>query len=345
MVYVTEKEYYKAEDIFKSDNDINCVPVPLEEDKLSSAIADNNAFGCVIGVDVYKDQLYKSISMGGIIARFGVGHDGVDKQKATENSIIVTNTPGVLDDSVAEHAIFLMGTLSRNITRHDNDMKNNNWSPAVGSELKGKTLLILGCGPIGCKTAKIASFGFGMTVIGCDIADLDADQLQTQFGISKFTNNYNEVIGQADIISIHIPSLPTTRHTVNKEFLSKMKSSAYIINTSRGPVVDEKAIYDALKQNEIAGAGLDVFEEEPYEPVDSQKDLRSLYNVALTPHVGSSTKEACDRMALSCLINLKAAFDKKYDILNILNPKVINNCNKGIMRCKTNSEKRYWINR
>lgn len=322
-IYVTQQEYNKAEDIFKSDNDINCVPVPLEEDKLSKAIADNKALGCIIGVDAYKDQLYKSIPKGGIIARFGVGHDGVDKAKATDNGIIVTNTPGVLDDSVAEHAIFLMGALSRNITRHDNDMKNNSWSPAIGSELKGKTLLVLGCGPIGCKTAKIASFGFGMTVIGCDIADLDAKQLKEEFGITKFTKNYDEVIGQADIISIHIPSLPVTKHTINEEFLFKMKSTAYIINTSRGPVVDESAIYNALNENKIAGAGLDVFEQEPYEPADPQKDLRTLDNVVLTPHVGSSTNEACDRMALSCLENVKAVINKDYDKLNILNPKVL----------------------
>lgn len=327
-IYVTEKEYYKSEDIFKSDEDFNCVPVPLEEDKLSSSISDNKAFGCIIGVDVYKDQLYNSIPKGGIIARFGVGHDGVDNQKATENGIIVTNTPGVLDDSVAEHAIFLMGSLLRNIATHDKDMKNNNWSPAIGSELKGKTLLVLGCGPIGRKTAKIASFGFGMTVIGCDIADLDADQLKTEFGIFRFVKDYNEVIGQADIISIHLPSLPVTRHTVNKEFLSKMKTSAYIVNTSRGPVVDEIAIYDVLKDNKIAGAVLDVFENEPFKPLDGQKDLRTLDNVVLTPHVGSSTKEACDRMALSCLANVKATVNKDYDKLNILNPEVISKLQK-----------------
>lgn len=322
-IYITEKEYQKGEDIFKTDNEINCIPAPLEENLLSALIAENNAFGCIVGVDVYKDKLYESIPRGGIIARFGVGHDGVNKQKAAENGIIATNTPGVLDDSVAEHAIFLMGALLKKISAQDKQTKANNWTPAIGFEAKGKTLLILGCGPIGKKTAKIASFGFGMNVIGCDIAQLNAEILKSEFGIAELVKDYNEAISQADIISIHLPSLPATRHTVNTEFLAKMKTSASLINTSRGPVLDELALYDALKNNKIAAAALDVFEQEPYKPVDAQKDLRTLDNIILTPHIGSSTKGACDRMALSSLENVKAAFNKNYDKLNILNPKVL----------------------
>lgn len=323
LIYITEKEYYKAEDIFKSDEEFDCKPVAFDEEILSKTAKDNNAFGVIIGVEPYKDRLYSSLPKGGIIARFGVGHDGVDKQKATENSIIVTNTPGVLDDSVAEHAIMLMGCFARNISRHDKDMKDRQWLPTIGNELRGKTFLILGCGPIGRKAAKIASFGFGMNVIGYDITKLDENQFKTNFGFNKIVSSLDDVLCKADYISIHIPSVPSTRHFINKEFLSKLKPECVIINTARGPLVDEKALYEALKSKNIAGAALDVFENEPFNPINIEKDIRTLDNVILTPHIGSSTVEACKRMAQSCLRNIKAAYEKRYNQMDILNLQVI----------------------
>lgn len=324
VICVTEKEYYKAEEVFKVETDITFIPASIEEDKLSDMISNNRAFGCILGVEDYSNRLYESLPQGGIIARFGVGHDGVDKQKATEKGLIVTNTLGVLDDSVAEHTIFLMGAISRNISRHNLQMKNNNWSPAIGSELKGKTLLVIGMGPIGKKTSKIASFGFGMDVIGCDITDLDQQQLIKDAGINKLVKSYENEIDKADYVSIHLPSIPATRHFVDHNFLSKMKTNAYLINTSRGPIVDETFLFDALKSGQIAGAALDVFEKEPYEPGSNDKDLRALDNVLLTPHIGSSTVEACERMAKSCIKNINAALHKEYDNLDILNPQVLN---------------------
>ncbi|HBG28847.1 MAG: hypothetical protein A2Y10_03695 [Planctomycetes bacterium GWF2_41_51] len=323
IILVTEKEYYKAEDIFKSNQDFECKPVNLDETIIANTAKQTSAFGVILGVDVYKNQLYNSLPLGGIIARFGVGHDGVDKQKATENGIITTNTPGVLDDSVAEHAILLMGAFARNFCRHDRDMKNSNWQPSIGNELKGKTLLIWGCGPIGRKTAKIASLGFGMNVIGYDIAQCNEEQLKKDFGFSKFVSNLDEAAAVADYISIHIPSIPATRYVVNEKFLSKLKSTCVIINTARGPIIDEAAIYDALKARRLAGAALDVFENEPFIPVNHDKDLRTLENVILTPHIGSSTVEACRRMAQSCLKNIRAAYEKRYNELDILNPVVL----------------------
>ena len=323
VVCITEKEYCKAEKLFRNVSNFKCCPVVFDESSLSKVVTGNNAFAVIIGVEAYNDQLYSSLPKGGIIARFGVGHDGVDKQQATDNGIIVTNTPGVLDDSVAEHAIWLIGALARETTFHDANMKDKRWSPCNGAELKGKTLLVLGCGAIGKKVAKIASFGFGMNVIGYDIASLDAKKIETRFGISRITNNLDDVIGQADFISVHLPSLPDTHHFINKDVLSKMKPEAYLINTARGAVLDEKVLYEALKSKQIAGAALDVFETEPYTSANADKDLRMLDNIVLTPHVGSSTVKACQRMAESCLGNIKAAYEKKYDQLDILNPDVL----------------------
>jgi lactate dehydrogenase-like 2-hydroxyacid dehydrogenase len=277
----------------------------------------------VLGVEEYANQLYSSLPKGAIIARFGVGHDGVDKQKATEAGIIVTNTPGVLDDSVAEHAIWLMGTLARSIPSQNSLMKSKNWQPQIGNELKGKTLLIVGCGAIGRKVAKIASFGLGMKVLGYDVADLDTKRMKNDFGIEMLEGQIEEEICKADYISIHLPSIDATRNYVNSRFLSHMKNTAYLINTARGAVLDERALYDTLKSGQIAGAALDVFETEPYKPINSDKDLRTLDNIILTPHIGSSAVEACQRMAKRCLFNIKAAFEKRYDELDIINPQVL----------------------
>jgi lactate dehydrogenase-like 2-hydroxyacid dehydrogenase len=323
VICVTEKEYYKAEDVFRACTDYQCMPLSLNEATLSAALIEKKAFGCILGVDIYKEQLYSSLPKGAIIARFGVGHDGVDKQKATEAGIIVTNTPGVLDDSVAEHAIWLMGTLARSIPSQNSLMKSKNWQPQIGNELKGKTLLIVGCGAIGRKVAKIASFGLGMKVLGYDVADLDTKRMKNDFGIEMLEGQIEEEICKADYISIHLPSIDATRNYVNSRFLSHMKNTAYLINTARGAVLDERALYDTLKSGQIAGAALDVFETEPYKPINSDKDLRTLDNIILTPHIGSSTVEACQRMAKRCLFNIKAAFEKRYDELDIINPHVL----------------------
>ena len=323
VICVTEQEYFKAEDIFKNSSEFKCMPVGPEEDIISKAVVDSKAFGVIIGVESYIDKLYAALPKGGIIARFGVGHDGVDKQKATDADLIATNTPGVLDDSVAEHAILLMGSLARQIASHDANMKSKQWQPSLGLELKSKGLLIVGCGKIGCKVAKIASMGFSMNVVGFDVSILDAKQLKQDWGIERLADDLEEELGKADFVSLHIPAVEETRHFVNSWFLSNMKKTSFLLNTSRGSIIDENALYESLVEENIAGAGLDVFESEPYKPVDPDKDLRLLDNVILTPHVGSSTFEACQSMAASCLNNIKAAYDKKYDELDILNKDVL----------------------
>ena len=323
FILITQKEYHKAECIFKNDSIFSCKSAPLQENFLARAVKSNSAFGVILGVDKYEGQLYSSLPKGGVIARFGVGHDGVDKQQATEAGIIVTNTPGVLDDSVAEHAIWLMGNLSRSIPSQNASMKAKNWQPQVGNELRGKTLLIVGCGTIGCKVARIASLGFGMKVIGYDIARLDPEKMKKDFAIEELLDSIDAGLNKADFVSIHLPAIESTQHFVNTSFLSKMKKDACLINTARGMVLDETALYDALKSKWIGGAALDVFETEPYEPVSLAKDLRNLDNIILTPHIGSSTMEACERMAQRCLFNTKAAYEKRYDQLDIVNPEVL----------------------
>ena len=256
--------------------------------------------------------------MGGIIARFGVGHDGIDKEKAKNKNIYVTNTPGVLDTSVAEHTVWLMGCLARKVAEADQNMHRKEWKPSVGFELSGKTISIIGCGAIGRKVARICSFGFDMNVIGFDIAELNHGQLNKMYGISKVTRDYAEAVAQTDVVSVHLAGIRGNRHFFNKHRLKQIKKSALFINTSRGFIVDEEALYNCLKGGHLDGAGLDVFEKEPYTPISLRRDLRRLDNVILTPHIGSSTKEACIRMAERCMKNIKLWQKKQFKDMDLV---------------------------
>jgi len=321
-ICITEKEYYKGREIFEKAEGFRFIHVGIDEAVIAAAIKKYSATAAVIGVEPYIGPLYTALPAGGVIARFGVGCDGINKQKAAANKIIIVNTPQALDYSVAEHAIWLMGALVRKAAQLDAATRANKWLPEIGHELAGKTLLVVGCGKIGCRVARIASFGFLMRVLGVDTVQLDRQRLNKQFGI-ELQSDLENAISQADFISLHIPSVAATRHLVNAGFLAKMKPSAYIINTARGLIVDEIALFDALASNRIAGAALDVFETEPYKPLQSNKDLRNLSNVVLTPHIGSSTYEACQRMAEQIVFNLKCAVLKKYDQMDIVNRDVL----------------------
>jgi len=219
----------------------------------------------------------------------------------------------VLDDSVAECAIGMMLTAARHLATCSADNKNNIWKNRVGIELAGKTLAIIGCGNIGRKVAKIAKAGFGMKVIGCDVFGA----VDCQF-MDDFTNDFSRAVKNADFVSMHIPDIPATKNFINFERLRKMKRSSILINTSRGGIVDEVAIYDAVESSIIGGAVLDVFKDEPYVPQCAAKDLRTVDNIMMTPHIGSSTVEACNRMAKSALQNIKFCSNKQIDKMNII---------------------------
>lgn len=323
VICVTEREYAKAESIFSKSGDIKCIPAPSSESELAMSISRNRAFGAIVGVEAYENLLYSALPRGGIISRFGVGHDGIDKSKATQSGIIVTNTPGVLNDSVAEHTIWLIGALARNIAEYNQNIRNAKWFSSSGFEVREKTLLILGCGQIGCRVAKIASFGMGLNVIGYDTSDFNTQEMKIKWGIKKISSSIDDIIGSADFVSVHLPLNRYTYHYVNKSLLSKMSNHSYLINTARGDIVDEIALFDAVISGQIAGAALDVFHNEPYMPVNPEKDLRKLSEVILTPHVGSNTLEACRKMANRTLAAAKACSERNYAEIDILNPKVL----------------------
>lgn len=229
-----------------------------------------------------------------VIGRAGIGVDNVDLKTAAKEGIKVVNAPTGATASVAELTIAHMLSLSRHLTKADSTMKKGEWAKKQlrGNELYGKTLGLIGCGNIGKLTAKYAQV-FNMSVVGYD-PFISKEDMQKD-GIKKL-EELGEIMKTADFISLHLPHISATHHIVNKEMISKMKPSAYLINCARGGTVDEKALYDALKNGKIAGAGIDVFENEP--PKDNP--LLKLENVVLTPHIGANTKEGQIRAGTVC---------------------------------------------
>jgi phosphoglycerate dehydrogenase-like enzyme len=274
----------------------------------------------IVGSVKYVGKLYDVLPRGGVIARFGVGHDGIDKEKATTAGLFCTNTPGVLDESVAEHAILLMLAAARRLPALADEMRRGHWALGPsGIELCGKTIAVIGGGRIGQATARIASRGFGMRTIGCR-RTLRAGA-STAF--DSVTDDFQSAVGDADFVSLHVNAEPANHHFVNRNRLAMMPPRAWLINTARGSVVDEAALYEALAGERLAGAALDVFDREPYVPVDPSRDLRTLPNVILVPHVGSHTREANRGMALRALQNVTLAEARHFDQMDVVNPEAL----------------------
>jgi phosphoglycerate dehydrogenase-like enzyme len=228
-----------------------------------------------------------------------------------------SNTPGVLHVSVAEITLGLICALARHLALSDASFRAGEFSAPMGMELRGKTLGLIGFGGIGRQVAVMAHAGFGMTVLALGASPPDElarregrslDDVLAEHGAARYTDDLESVLRESDIVSLHIPATPETRHLISAERLAQMKPGALLINTARGAVLDEVAVYDALASGHLGGAALDVFEHEPYQPVAPDKDLRTLPNVLLTPHVGSNTREANTRMARAALENVEHFF-------------------------------------
>lgn len=319
-VVVTDAEYRRAEETFRAVPDIACTMVSSDEDALAASIRETGVRYAIVGHRQYVGPLYAALPRGGVIARFGVGHDGVDKVKATAAGLICTNAPGVLDQSVAEFTMLMLGAASRRLHTMSAAMQAGEWTPMSGVELKGKTLAIIGIGRIGQGLARIASFGFGMRVVGCG---RPGRVLEPIAGVDVLTDDFNVAVRDADFIVLLVPSTAETRHYISAERLAAMPRHAWFVNTARGAVVDEVALFDALAEGRLAGAAIDVFDREPYVPFDAAHDLRTLSNVLLTPHVGSATPEANRAMALRALQNVRLAHAGQVDAMDILNPDVL----------------------
>ena len=252
-----------------------------------------------------------------IVANMAVGFDNVDVPAATQRKVMVTNTPGVLTDATADHAWALLFAIARRVPESEKFLRAGNfkyWGPLLflGSDVTGRTLGIVGAGRIGSAMA-IKSRGFNMKVLYANRSP--RPELENIIGAHKVT--LEELLRDSDFVSLHLPLTPETRHLINADALRLMKPTAYLINTGRGPLVDEAALADALERGAIAGAALDVFENEPA----VHPELLRLENVVLTPHTGSATTTSRSRMAMMAAENLIAGLEGKQPP-NLLNTEV-----------------------
>ena len=238
-----------------------------------------------------------------LIANYGVGFNNIDVKAANAKGIYVTNTPDVLTDATADLAWALLFSSARRVVEGDHICRTStfSWAPEymLGYDISGKTLGVIGAGRIGSNFARKAALGFNMRVI---YHNRHSSQAMDALGAKLVS--LDELLAESDYISVHVPLTPETRHMLGAADFAKMKHTAILINTSRGPVLDEAALADALKNHVIAAAGLDVYEKEP----DICPELKSLANVVLMPHVGSATFDTRTNMGLMIARNIEAVF-------------------------------------
>ena len=242
-----------------------------------------------------------------IIANYAVGYDNLNVKEIAERGVMMTNTPDVLTETVAEHTFALILAIAHRIAESDKFSragKYHGWEPELllGTDVSRKTLGVIGLGRIGSRVAHHAVKGFDMNVMYHDLKRNDA--FEKEFG-AVYKEKLEDLLSEADFISIHVPLLPATRHLINSERLRLMKPTAYLVNTSRGPIVDEIALRDALKTGIIKGAAIDVWENEP----NLTPGLTDLENIVITPHTASATEETRQKMGEVAAKNIIEALE------------------------------------
>jgi glyoxylate reductase len=282
--------------------ELNKEDQPMKREVIFEKIADKDGLLSMITDTIDKELLDHAPSLK-MIANCGVGDDNIDIEEATSRGIPVSNTPGVLTDATADLAFTLILSVARRVVEGDKRTREGKfkfWAPLLflGREVSGKTLGIVGLGRIGRAVAQRAK-GFDMKCLYHKRNRIDKGE-EEALGIEY--RGLSNLLQESDFISLHVPLTAQTLHLIGKRSLDMMKPDAYLINTSRGPVVDEKALFEALKEKKIAGAGLDVYEHEPA----LTPGLAELDNVTLLPHVGSATHETRARMARLATENLLA---------------------------------------
>lgn len=300
-VYVTRIMSIESIELLKKyfDVEINTEDRTLSKEELIHNISDADGVMCLL-TDIIDGEIIESAKNTKIFANCAVGFNNIDVKEAKRKGIVVTNTPGVLTDTTADLAFSLMLSTARRIVEADKYAREGRfkeWGPTLflGQEITGKTLGIIGAGRIGKAVAK-RSTGFDMNIIYHNRnRDEDFERQMNAKWVDMVT-----LLKESDYISIHVPLTKETHHLIGEKELNLMKKSAILINTSRGPVIDEKALVKALKERRIWGAGLDVFEREP----ELEEGLKELDNVIILPHIGSATAETRTKMAMMAAKNI-----------------------------------------
>jgi glyoxylate reductase len=300
------------------DADYWTQPGGIPRAELLKRAAGAEALICVITERVDEELLAAAPRLR-IAATVSVGYDHIDVPACTRRNVVVTNTPGVLDDTTADLAWALLMAVSRRIVEGDNWVRSGTWKgwdldQLVGGDVHGKTLGIIGFGRIGQRMARRA-LGFDMRVVYTS-NHRASDDVERELRAESVA--MEKLLAESDFVSLHVPLLPSTRHLINADSLAKMKPTAYLINTTRGPVVDEAALVEALTSGKIAGAGLDVYEYEP----KVNPGLPPLKNVVLAPHIGSASVETRTKMSVMAAENTAALFSGRRPP-NALNPDAI----------------------
>jgi lactate dehydrogenase-like 2-hydroxyacid dehydrogenase len=307
-VFITRKIPDLATAILKANGcevDVNPNDRPMSREELLSTLR-SKPYDAVLTLlnDKIDEEIILNAPTVKIFANYTIGFDNFDIEAGKRHGVYMTNAPGGGADRVAEHAFALLLALTCRVVEGDDFVKSGKyigWDPMLlpGIKLLGKTMGIIGAGRIGTEVARIASKGFGMRIAYTDI--VRNQKIESLHNASWYPTR-EEVLKQSDIVSLHVPLTNETKHFINKDHLQMMKRCAYLINTSRGPVVDEVALVEALKNGIIAGAGLDVFENEP----NLAPGLADLQNAVLTPHIASASLDCRDDMARIAAQNIVA---------------------------------------
>ena len=287
------------------------------KEELLARVREKHGIVCLLTDPIDSDVIAAGSELR-VIANVAVGYDNIDMAAATRRGIAVTNTPGVLDETVADFAWALLLAAARRIVEGDQMVRRGEWQGwglqvLLGSDVHGKTLGIVGLGRIGQAVARRAR-GFRMRILYYSLERAPAE-LESELGVEW--RSFDALLADSDFVSLHVPLTRETHRLIGRAELERMRPGAILINTSRGPVVDESALADTLAGRRIAGAALDVFEREP--TVDAR--LRELPNVVLAPHAASAAVETRTRMAMVAVENLLAALEGKCPP-NLVNPEV-----------------------
>jgi glyoxylate reductase len=319
-IYVTRMLPERGLNIIKQHFDTEVWPeyAPPPKQTIIQKAKDCDALATLLS-DKIDAEVFNAATKLKIVSQLAVGFDNIDVAEATKRGIYVTNTPEVLTDTTADFAWALLMALARRVVEADKYVRTGQWKvgwhPAMltGRDVYNATIGIVGAGRIGYAMAKRAK-GFNMKILFYDV--IPRPEMEKE-GAKK--TDLDTLLRESDFVTIHVPLMKETHHLINADKLKLMKKTAYLINNSRGPVIDEKALYDALKQGLIAGAGLDVFEQEP---ASMDNPLLKLDNIVVAPHISSASLETRAKMSEMVADNLVSFFEGKQPP-NLVNPDVM----------------------